>query len=78
LEAMEGDHSLFIREDSVERAWEILRPVMENPPPVVMYGKGTWGPPEADQLLAPRRWHISGERDASDYMSGMFRIPEPR
>jgi glucose-6-phosphate 1-dehydrogenase len=76
LEAMEGDHSLFIREDAVERAWEILQPVMQDPPPVVMYGKGTWGPPEADQLVAPRKWHMSGERDPADYMSGMFRIPE--
>jgi glucose-6-phosphate 1-dehydrogenase len=74
LEAMEGDHSLFIREDAVERAWEILQPVMQNPPPIVEYAKGTWGPPEAEQLIAPRKWHLTGQRDAADNMDGMFRI----
>ena len=76
LEAMEGDHSLFIRQDGVERAWEILQPVLENPPPITFYESGTWGPPEADALIAPRKWHISGEDDVHDYQSGMFRIPE--
>jgi glucose-6-phosphate 1-dehydrogenase len=75
-EAMEGDHSLFIRQDGVERAWEILQPVLENPPPITFYEPGTWGPPEADALIAPRKWHISGEDDPHDYRSGMFRIPE--
>ena len=76
LEAMEGDHSLFIRQDGVERAWEILQPVLENPPPITFYELGTWGPLEADALIAPRKWHISGEDDVHDYQSGMFRIPE--
>jgi glucose-6-phosphate 1-dehydrogenase len=76
LEAMEGDHSLFIRQDGVERAWEILQPLLENPPPITFYELGTWGPPEADALIAPRKWHISGEDDVHDYQSGMFRIPE--
>jgi glucose-6-phosphate 1-dehydrogenase len=76
LEALEGDHSLFIRQDGVERAWEILQPVLENPPPITFYGSGTWGPREADALIAPRKWHISGEDDVHDYQSGMFRIPE--
>jgi glucose-6-phosphate 1-dehydrogenase len=76
LEAMEGDHSLFIRQDGVERAWEILQPVLENPPPITFYEAGTWGPPEAEALIAPRKWHISGEDDVHDYQSGMFRIPE--
>jgi hypothetical protein len=48
---------------------------MEKPPPIVHYAKGTWGPPEAEQLIAPRTWHLTGQRDAADNMSGMFRIP---
>jgi glucose-6-phosphate 1-dehydrogenase len=76
LEAMRGDHSLFIRQDGVERAWEILQPLMEHMPPVHLYDVGSWGPPEADALIAPRRWHVSGEHEAHDYKSGMFRIPE--
>ena len=59
LEAMEGDHTLFTREDEVERAWEILQPVLDDPPPVVFYEKGSWGPKEADELIAPHVWHVS-------------------
>ena len=60
LEAMEGDHTLFLREDAVERAWEILEPLLEAPPPVRPYPAGSWGPPEADELVAPHRWHVHG------------------
>jgi glucose-6-phosphate 1-dehydrogenase len=56
LEAMRGDHTLFTRQDSVERAWELLQPILDDPPAVVEYEPGTWGPPGADDLIAPRRW----------------------
>jgi glucose-6-phosphate 1-dehydrogenase len=59
LEAMEGDHTLFTREDEVERAWEILTPVIDDPPPVLLYEKGSWGPAGAEDLVAPRHWHIT-------------------
>jgi glucose-6-phosphate 1-dehydrogenase len=59
LEAMEGDHTLFTREDEVERAWEILMPVLDDPPPVAFYDKGSWGPVEADELIMPHHWHLS-------------------
>ena len=58
VEAMEGDHTLFIREEEAERAWEILTPVLENPPRVRLYEPGTWGPEDADALIAPGRWHV--------------------
>jgi glucose-6-phosphate 1-dehydrogenase len=60
LEAMEGDHTLFLRQDGIERAWAILDPVLRAPGAVVPYEPGGWGPPEADALIAPRRWHVSG------------------
>jgi glucose-6-phosphate 1-dehydrogenase len=63
LEAMEGDHTLFLRQDAVERAWELLMPVLEHPPPVIPHPKGSWGPEEADKLIAPRRWHMSTDVD---------------
>ena len=63
LEAMEGDHTLFLRQDAVERAWELLMPVLEHPPPVIPYPKASWGPEEADKLIAPRRWHMSTDVD---------------
>jgi glucose-6-phosphate 1-dehydrogenase len=59
LEAMEGDHTLFLRQDGVERAWELLQPVLDAPTPVVTYPRGSMGPREAEALIAPRRWHIS-------------------
>jgi glucose-6-phosphate 1-dehydrogenase len=59
LEAMEGDHTLFLREDGVERAWEILMPVLDNPSPVQTYRKGSWGPEAATALIEPHHWHVS-------------------
>jgi glucose-6-phosphate 1-dehydrogenase len=58
LEALEGDHTLFTREDEVERAWEILMPVLQDKPDPVPYEPGSWGPKEADDLIAPRHWHV--------------------
>jgi glucose-6-phosphate 1-dehydrogenase len=63
LEAMEGDHTLFTREDEVERAWEVLTPVLEAPPSVDFYEPGSWGPKAADALIAPRLWHITALPD---------------
>ncbi len=74
LEAMRGDHSLFIRQDGVERAWEILEPALRSPTPVCRYPMGTWGPPEADQLIAPRKWHVTGIHDTHDYLSRAYPI----
>jgi glucose-6-phosphate 1-dehydrogenase len=59
LEAMEGDHTLFLRQDDVERAWEILMPVLEHPSPVQTYEPGSWGPAAADALIHPRKWHVA-------------------
>jgi glucose-6-phosphate 1-dehydrogenase len=59
LEAMAGDHTLFTREDEVERGWEVLMPVLENPPLVFEYAPGSWGPDEAEGLILPRHWHVT-------------------
>jgi glucose-6-phosphate 1-dehydrogenase len=56
LEAMHGDQTLFVRQEGVERAWEILEPLFADPPPIRRYEPGSWGPAEADALIAPRRW----------------------
>ena len=50
-DAMEGDHTLFPRWDSVEATWEIVQPALDNPPPVIPYAPGSWGPPEADRFV---------------------------
>jgi glucose-6-phosphate 1-dehydrogenase len=56
--AMDGDSTPFTRQDSVEETWRIMAPLLEAPPPVHPYAPGSWGPPEADRLLAGvGHWH---------------------
>jgi glucose-6-phosphate 1-dehydrogenase len=50
--AMVGDSGSFTREDSVEETWRIMQPLLDAPPPVYPYQPGTWGPPEADKVVA--------------------------
>jgi glucose-6-phosphate 1-dehydrogenase len=57
-DAMVGDHTLFIRSDAVERSWEVVTPLLEKAGPMHFYRAGTMGPTEADELIAPRIWHI--------------------
>jgi glucose-6-phosphate 1-dehydrogenase len=55
LDLMLGDPTLFIRADEAETAWSILAPVMESwsrVGEVAFYSAGSWGPEEADALLA--------------------------
>jgi glucose-6-phosphate 1-dehydrogenase len=63
LDALQGDASLFTRADEVEHAWANVDPIIEywmdsDPPNFPNYDAGTWGPAEADQLLARegRQW----------------------
>jgi glucose-6-phosphate 1-dehydrogenase len=51
-EAMDGDPTLFAREDAVEAAWAVVQPVLGARTPVHEYECGTWGPREADRLAA--------------------------
>ena len=56
--AMMGQSSRFTRQDSVEQSWRILEPLLDSPPPVHPYKPGTWGPKEADDLVAGHgTWH---------------------
>ena len=58
LAAMNGDATRFTRQDGVEEAWRIMAPLLEAPPPVHPYAKGSWGPEAADGLVAGSgRWH---------------------
>jgi glucose-6-phosphate 1-dehydrogenase len=50
--AMEGDSTRFTRQDSVEEAWRILQPLLDDPPPVQEYENGSWGPDLANKLVA--------------------------
>ena len=56
--AMVGDSTRFTRQDGVEEAWRVLQPLLDAPPPVHPYAKGSWGPAEADRLVAGYGgWH---------------------
>jgi glucose-6-phosphate 1-dehydrogenase len=52
-DAMRGEETLFVREDSVDAEWKIVEPILGNVTPVHEYAPHTWGPPEADELIKP-------------------------
>ena len=52
-DALRGDPTLFSRQDGVEAAWAIVDPVLHVQGPVYRYEPGSWGPREADRLVAP-------------------------
>ncbi len=58
LDALQGDASLFIRADEIELAWGLIDPLTEARRPT-LYPVGSWGPPEAEALIAPEQsaWH---------------------
>ncbi len=57
-DAMNGDSTRFTRQDSVEEAWRIFQSLLDSPPPVHPYAQGSWGPDEADRLVAGYgAWH---------------------
>jgi glucose-6-phosphate 1-dehydrogenase len=58
LAALRGDSMRFTRQDGVEEAWRVVQPLLEKPPPVHPYEKGSWGPAAADALVADAGgWH---------------------
>jgi glucose-6-phosphate 1-dehydrogenase len=57
-DAMHGDATLFTREDEVEAEWRVVDPVLAAPPLARLYEPRTWGPAEADRLVAGEGgWH---------------------
>jgi len=62
LDAMAGDPTLYTRQDMVEACWAVVQPILEawarRRFDFPNYAAGTWGPPEAEALLARRghRW----------------------
>jgi glucose-6-phosphate 1-dehydrogenase len=63
-DAIEGNSIRFARQDAVETAWKIVQPLLDHPGPLYPYPRGSWGPPEADRVVAQhRRWHNPGPID---------------
>jgi glucose-6-phosphate 1-dehydrogenase len=57
-DAIAGDGALFTREDSVEAAWAVVDPILTNHHRCHPYKPGTWGPDQAEKLIAPHGpWH---------------------
>ncbi len=65
LEALRGDASLFTRSDGIEAAWKLIDSIVNgwetsNTPDLSLYRRGSWGPSEANALLAGdgRSWRL--------------------
>lgn len=61
LDAMHKDNTLYLRGDAVEACWKFVAPIQEawqEDPAIPLYGypAGSWGPPEAEQLITPAEW----------------------
>ncbi len=57
-DAMVGDGALFTREDAVEAAWAVVDKVLTKHSPVIPYKRGSWGPSQAEAIIAGNRtWH---------------------
>ena len=57
---MEGDATLFARQDYVEEAWRIVDPVLAMDVPVHPYFAGSWGPSEIINVTPPGGWSNPG------------------
>ena len=69
LDAIQGDASLFTRGDEVEASWTLIDPILQaweqhQSPPLAAYKPGSWGPVEAESLLArDGRWWMHDEAE---------------
>jgi len=56
--AMVGQTMRFASQDVVEECWRIMQPLLDAPPQVHGYEPGSWGPNQADALVAHTGgWH---------------------
>jgi glucose-6-phosphate 1-dehydrogenase len=63
--ALDGERWLFARQDTVEAMWRIVDPVLGDAVPAHPYARGSWGPKEANRLLATREaWHDPAGKSA--------------
>ena len=69
LDAMEGDATLFLRADEIEASWRFADAIRgawdsDDPPPILSYPAGTWGPTAAQRLYEEIEWTWSTGDDA--------------
>jgi glucose-6-phosphate 1-dehydrogenase len=72
LDAIHGDAALFTRSDEIEALWQVVDPVLKGwetkeAPPLVTYKPNSWGPKEAEALLARDRhiWRLGCMADGA-------------
>ena len=71
--AMEGDATLFAREDYVEEAWRIVDPILKESTPVFPYAPSTWGPGQVESVTPAGGWdNPSVGQDALSLASQAF------
>ena len=59
-DAMAGDSALFTDEEAVMAAWTVVEPVLAKHGAALPYEPGSWGPTEADALIArDGGWHTA-------------------
>ncbi len=74
-EALIGDTAHFAREDEVEAAWAIVDPVLRTDSAPLEYLPGSWGPPQAEDLIVgPCGWHNPGAKP-EDWTRSCGRTP---
>ncbi|MBN8865933.1 MAG: glucose-6-phosphate dehydrogenase [Solirubrobacterales bacterium] len=61
-DAMGGDHTLFNTAEGIEELWNTAAPMLEDPPEAIVYPRGSWGPVEMHDLIAPHRWRLPFQR----------------
>jgi glucose-6-phosphate 1-dehydrogenase len=49
-DALRGDSTLFPRWEVIEETWRIVQPILDAPPPLEPYQRGSWGPASADAI----------------------------
>jgi glucose-6-phosphate 1-dehydrogenase len=68
LDVIHGDQTLFMRSDFIERAWDIMDPIIDATEKrgdrPIEYPKGSWGPAEADELVQTKQDHWQNPTDA--------------
>jgi glucose-6-phosphate 1-dehydrogenase len=62
-DALIGDRTLFTGSRGIERLWEVSTPVLDDPPGLHTYERGSWGPSAIHGLIAPHAWHLPQEPD---------------
>ncbi len=57
-DALHGDATLFAGYKSIEAAWRVVEPILEHPLPPLAYTPGSWGPEQANEIMAAYGgWH---------------------